>query len=83
MSGDKHFCRCCRQTIVSGISLDDSDDQHVCDSCWSKVPHGWRLIISQFYVESAEQLKIESEQRQREKDIQRSIFGDFGYDDGD
>ncbi len=44
-------CWSCQQSqsVLYGISLDDTETVHVCDSCWSKIPHAWRLIATKFF----------------------------------
>lgn len=37
---------------LQGISLDDTDEVHVCDSCWAKIPHYWRLMAKKWFMDN-------------------------------
>jgi len=56
-----NYCWSCHHEAKMGISLDDSEEVHVCDKCWAKIPIVWRLIVTRYF-------------RQGKPDMIRSLF---------
>ena len=61
MSGNHFHCWSCQHEMKLGISLDDSDEEHVCDRCWAKIPVHWRLLVTRFF-------------RDKQPDLIKSMF---------
>ena len=51
LQGTTNHCWSCHHEAPMGISLDDSDEIHVCDSCWAKIPIAWRLLVTRYFRE--------------------------------
>ena len=46
-----NYCWSCHHEDPTGISLDDSEEVHVCDKCWAKIPIAWRLLVTRYFRE--------------------------------
>ena len=44
-----NYCWSCQHEMKVGISLDDSEEQHICDSRWAKIPIHWRLLVTKIF----------------------------------
>lgn len=49
MNYSRFHCWSCQHEMKVGISLDDSEEQHICDSRWAKIPIHWRLLVTKIF----------------------------------
>jgi hypothetical protein len=54
LRGPHFYCWSCNQSHSEcyGISLDETEEYHVCDSCWNKMQPYWRLMARKWFMDN-------------------------------